>query len=168
MRLSHLFTAALLNLLLVSSALAQDTSSYEESNREFRRSCKRVVEILKRMDLSDAQKSDVADSLNEYKDGIEDYREPHRQARRALAAEVYTKSIEFNEEAIRELHADKTEIEQELSVLHASYVNDLKGILTTQQYRLYLRSAANMHVCTHAPRAIFGKLVENWLDQQGS
>jgi protein CpxP len=91
--------------------------------------------ILMSLDLTDAQKSSVANVIVKYRDEMKANKEKLVEAREKLTEAILAE--EFNETAIRQAAQELAPLKEEMAVLRAKIASEIRPILTPDQIALF-------------------------------
>lgn len=92
---------------------------------------KRVLKNLEKLDLSDVQKHDIAVILKRHREELKNVSDRLREARMQLGKEV--RADEFNADAIRAAFRQMAEHGEQMVLLRAGMLHEIKGVLTPEQ-----------------------------------
>lgn len=90
-----------------------------------------VLKAFIRLNLTDQQKQEIATILKSYRDEVLMNIDDVIVARRDLAETIH--GTTYNESAVRQASKNVASAEEELAVLHAKILGELKGVLTAEQ-----------------------------------
>ncbi|RMG41575.1 MAG: hypothetical protein D6719_08295 [Candidatus Dadabacteria bacterium] len=157
-------------LFLTAGTAAADASRFSppDSKRGAVKACKRFRNTIRRINLSDEQKTTVADLLSSYLDSIEPYSEELSEARKNLYKDMYLPEGDFDEQLIRVDFQATVGPKEEITVLQAGLLSDLHDVLNPVQYMRLVKARVHLYNCTHAPIAISRRVLGGWIDQNGS
>jgi len=117
--------------------------------------------ILKELDLSETQKTDAANILMKYRDEAITAADNLAAAREKLADAILI--AEFNEGSVRLAVRELAVAGEELAVLGAKAVSELKPILTPAQSELLKQKQAEMKAKMKDRTAFRRSKIDNWL-----
>ncbi len=89
------------------------------------------LRALLSLDLSDAQKTEVANILKKYRDDMRNAADKLAEAKKNMGDLIY--ADEFNEAEIRKAFQAMSPIKEEFVVLKAKIVSEIKPVLTPEQ-----------------------------------
>jgi Spy/CpxP family protein refolding chaperone len=117
--------------------------------------------IIKELDLSETQKTDAANILMKYRDEATTAADTFAAAREKLADAILI--AEFNEGSVRLAVRELAVAGEELAVLGAKAVSELKPILTPAQLELLKQKQAEMKAKMKDHTASRRSKIDNWL-----
>ena len=117
--------------------------------------------ILKELNLSETQKTDAANILMKYRDEAITAADTFAAAREKLADAILI--AEFNEGSVRLAVRELAVAGEELAVLGAKAVSELKPILTPAQSELLKQKQAEMKAKMKDRTAFRRSKIDNWL-----
>ena len=123
----NLMTSVVVALVMAgmgSTALAEDVASPQERRAE-------VLELLADLDIQPGQKSEIAKILKEHRPEIKVAADALAEARKDLFAAVHADV--FSESAVRRAHKTVAAAEENVVVLRARLVQEVRGVLTEKQ-----------------------------------
>jgi protein CpxP len=121
-----------------------------------------MVNMLLELNLTDAQKHDIAVILKEHRNSVSDVLVNMAAARKQLFELVSADAI--NEEAIRQAFRKAADYEEDLTVLRAKLMQEIKGVLTPEQKTTLHNMKAEMRSRMKDRIEQRKTLIDDWID----
>ena len=118
-------------LVMVFSGMAIAGHGREHGFMKHHRGMGYGLRALLSLDLSDAQKTEVANILKKYRDDMRTSADKLAEAKKNMGEMIH--ADEFNEAEIRKAFQAISPIKEELVVLRAKIISEIKPVLTPEQ-----------------------------------
>ena len=119
------------------------------------------LKMLMQLDLSDAQKARIRDMLPAYrtaKDARQDSLRAMRQQMRSLV-----EAERFDEDAVRRAFREMAPLMEDMAVLKAQFMHDLKAMLTAEQIARVKAKHARRENRRDEDRRVRDSMLDTWL-----
>ena len=147
-------------------AFAENDTELAGGKRYLVHACKKFHLALRRLELSETQREDIAAALAAYREDIGVRTEAIIGARRELFRVVYTPTdLPFDEALVREAFQALQELREENIVRHALLMIEFQSIMNAEQYRKFVRARIFLFRCLNAPDAIFRRHIDRFIDK---
>lgn len=124
------------------------------------------LQMLKKLDLTDAQKRDVAAILKAHREQVKKLAVQTADAREKLFAVVGSR--DYNEAAIRQAAQELSKLHEEMIVLRAQMIHKIRGVLTADQQAKLDAMRAKFHGRMHKHMDRRFERLDKWIDKYSS
>ncbi len=119
------------------------------------------LRALMELDLTDAQKVEVADIIEKYRDEEKEIVTQLKDARENLKNVVQADL--FNEQDVRQAFQQMSPKIEDMTVLRAKFMNELKKVLTPEQLEKMENSRKEFHCKAGNGMAIWQQMIDTYL-----
>jgi Spy/CpxP family protein refolding chaperone len=119
------------------------------------------LRTLVQLDLSDAQKTKVSNIINKYRDERKNIQLQLSEAKKQLWSAIHAEN--FSEKKLRQAHRQVSPIREELAVLRARFMAELKPVLTPDQLKMLKEKRAKFSGKMKERRQFRQKMMDTWL-----
>ncbi|QTA90467.1 Spy/CpxP family protein refolding chaperone [Desulfonema magnum] len=121
--------------------------------------------LIRQLDLSEAQKTEVANVLTKYRDNIRNTADSLAETRGNMNTVMLTE--EFNEANLREAFQKAASLQEDFFVLRAKIFSEIKPLLTPEQLELLKQKKAEMTEKMKARMNFRHSKFDAWLESHG-
>lgn len=119
------------------------------------------LRTLMQLDLSDAQKAEVRNIINKYREERKDIHLQLSKAKEQLWSAIHAE--DFSEKKVRQAHRKVSPIREELAVLRAKFMAELKPVLTPDQLKVLKEKRAKFSEKMKERMQFRQKMMDAWL-----
>jgi hypothetical protein len=163
-----LFTALSLSIFLLLGA-SQVTAESSNGKREVRvpKSCKLFRKTVRQIDLSDSQKGETAELLDQYFTTLEADHEATHEAAKELFRIIHAPTDDgtVDEQGIRDAFTNFAAFGEEKAVLQGETASALQQVLNEEQYQTFVKARAHFIACIRVPKRVVGRHLKWWINQ---
>ncbi|MBW2011748.1 MAG: Spy/CpxP family protein refolding chaperone [Deltaproteobacteria bacterium] len=156
MKVSKKLTVLLTLTIIFSSALVVRAGNFRHMEKGFF-----GLRTLMQLDLTDTQKAEVRTIIDKYREQRQNMElqlsEPKEQLQLAIHAE------NFSEENVRQAHQNVSSIMEEMVVLRAKLMAELKPVLTADQLKVLEEKRAESPEKRQKRRQFYQTMMDAWL-----
>lgn len=156
MKVSKKLTVLLTLTIIFSSALVVRAGNFRHMGKGFL-----GLRMLMQLDLTDAQKAEVRTIINKYREQRKNMNLQLPEAKEQLRSAIHAK--DFNEENVRQAHQKLSSIMEELVVLRAKIMAELKPVLTADQLKVLEEKRAEASEKMKERRQLRQTMMDVWL-----
>lgn len=122
-----------------------------------------VVSLMIHLNLTDAQKKEIADILKKYQESIKSDVNAVLEARKNLFDAIHADT--YDENAVRATSRNAASAEEELAVLRAKIVSEIKAVLTPEQLAIIKQFEEDIFAKIKNKVETIQYLVQLWIDK---
>lgn len=156
MKASKKLTVLLTLTIIFSSALVVRAGNFGHMEKGFF-----GLRTLMQLDLTDTQKAEVSTIINKYREERKNMSLQLPEAKEQLGSAIHAEN--FSEENVRQAHRNVSSIMENLVVLRAKFMAELKPVLTSDQLKVLKEKRAEASEKMKERRQLKQTMMDAWL-----